>query len=270
MRNIVTYNQLGRYGRFANQLYQIAGTIGIARKNGFDFAFPEWKNYDHVERFGSQEDIDLQKYFENPLPVYSGPQLADRFVHWGYHDVTLKNSCSISGHLQSIRYFEHCLDEVKWYFKMKDEYPQNDYCAIHVRLGDYDNAYHPRLDMRYYAEAIAQLPGGIKFLVFSDEAEGAVEMFKSYYSTRPKDRHFKFVETNNGYIDDFKLMKSCRHFIVGNSSYSAMAAILGEAKDKLVIAPDPWFGPKYTDITGNDIYCSDWTVINYEKKEVVA
>src|ERR1044072_7384933 len=114
-RNIVTYNQLGRYGRFANQLYQIAGTIGIARKNGFDFAFPEWKNYDHAERFHSQEDIDLQKYFVNPLPVYNGPQLPDRFVDWGYHEIKLTQSCSLSGHMQSIRYFEHCLDEVNWY-----------------------------------------------------------------------------------------------------------------------------------------------------------
>jgi hypothetical protein len=65
-------------------------------------------------------------------------------------------------------------------------------------------------------------------------------------------------------------MKACRHFIIGNSSYSAMAAILGEAPDKKVIAPAPWFGPKYTDIKGDDIYCSDWTVINYEKKEAVA
>lgn len=266
-RNIVTYHQLGRYGRFANQLYQIAGTIGIARKNGFDFAFPEWRNYDHVERFGSQEDIDLQKYFENPLPVYKGPQLPDRFVHWGYHDIKLTNSCSLSGHMQSLKYFEHCLDEVRWYFRMKDEYPQNDFCAIHVRLGDYDNAYHPRLDMRYYAEAITQFPEGSKFYVFSDDWEAASDMFVAHYGSDKEGKRFKYV--SGDYIDSFKKMKSCRHFIIGNSSYSAMAAILGEAKGKKVIAPSPWFGPKHTDITGKDIYCPDWTAINYEKKEVM-
>ena len=262
-RNIVTYNQLGRYGRFANQLYQIAGTIGIARKNGFDFAFPEWKNYDHAERFHSQEDIDLQKYFVNPLPVYNGPQLPDRFVDWGYHEIKLTQSCSLSGHMQSIRYFEHCLDEVNWYLKMKDEYPQNDYCAIHVRLGDYDGGYHPRMDMRYYGEAIAQFPKGTKFIIFTDDQVTAGRLFSEYGNG------FTFSEGKN-YIEDFKLMKSCRHFIIGNSSYSAMAAILGEAKDKRVIAPSPWFGPKYTDIKGDDIYCPDWTVINYENKEVSA
>lgn len=265
MRNIVTFNALGRYGRFCNQMFQIAGTIGIARKNGFDFAFPEWKNYDHAERFGSTEDIDLQKYFANPLPIYKGPALPDKFIHWGYHDVPLTQSCSLSGHLQSFKYFEHCFDEVKWYFKMKDEYPQQDFCAIHVRLGDYDNAYHPRLDEGYYLPAIEHFSKDQRFMLFSDDKEAAYKMLKKHIDGR------RLILNNNGdYLSEFRMMKSCRHFIIGNSSYSAMAAILGEAPDKKVIAPAPWFGPKYTDITGKDIYCEDWTVINYEKKEVAA
>jgi hypothetical protein len=264
MRNIVTFNSLGRYGRFANQLYQIAGTIGIARKNGYDFAFPEWKNFDHAERFGSAEDIDLQKYFVNPLPVYKGPALPDQFVHWGYHDVRLWQSCSLSGHLQSLKYFEHCFDEVKWYFRMKDEYLQNDYCAIHVRLGDYDDAYHPRLGLEYYLPAIEHFGSDQLFLLFSDDKDTAIKMLQPYLGNR------LILSDFWDYLDDFKLMKACRHFIIGNSSYSAMAAILGEAPDKKVIAPSPWFGPKHTDITAKDIYCPNWTVIDYSKKEAYA
>jgi hypothetical protein len=260
MRKIVTFNSLGRYGRFANQMFQIAGTIGIARKNGFDFAFPEWKNYDHAERFGSHEDIDLQKYFVNPLPVYQGPVLPERFVDWGYHDIHLTENCSLSGHMQSEKYFSHCLDEIRWYFRMKDEYPTTDKVAIHIRLGDYDNAYHPRMDMGYFAPAIDQFSKGTKFLVFSDEPVKAKEMFAKHYK---EIKRFEFVEAD--YIDSFKLMKSCRHFIIANSSYSAMAAILGETPDKKIIAPAPWFGPKYTNITGNDIYGEGWSVIDYEQ-----
>src|SRR5215831_4811792 len=137
---IVTFNSLGRYGRLANGMYQIAGTIGIAQRNAFDYAFPVWRNYDHLERFGSSEDIDLQKYFINHLPLYNGPTLPDRFVDWGYHDVQLTESVSLSGHFQSTRYFAHCLDTVRHYFRMINEPPLNDYCSVHVRLGDYDNA----------------------------------------------------------------------------------------------------------------------------------
>ncbi len=268
MRKVVTFSSLGRYGRFANQMFQIAGTIGIARKNGYDFAFPEWKNYDHAERFGSNEDIDLQKYFVNPLPIYQGRELPEKFVDWGYHDIRLSESCSLSGHMQSEKYFSHCIDEIRWYFRMKDEYSPRDKVAIHVRLGDYDNAYHPRMDMRYFAKAIELFPKGTQFLVFSDEPDAASDMFVAHFGSDKKGERFQYVKGDNPateYIDCFKLMKACRHFIIGNSSYSAMAAILGEAPDKKIIAPAPWFGPKYTSITGNDIYGANWTVINYEQ-----
>lgn len=252
MRKIVTFQTLGRMGRLCNQMFQIAGTIGIARRNGFDFAFPPWVNHDHRDRFGSSEDVDLQKYFVNPLPLYDGPPLPDRFVQWGYSDVVLTESVSLSGHMQSLKYFEHALDEVKWYFCMVDEYSQNDYVAVHIRLTDYSNTYHPRLDMRYYGPAMARFPGA-KFLVFSDDLNSARQMFGD-----------KVEYANGNYINDFRLMKSCQHFIIGNSSYSAMAAILGEAKDKQVVAPRPWFGPAYTQITGEDIYVDGWTIINWQ------
>lgn len=256
MRNLVTFSQIGRYGRLCNQMYQIAGTIGIARRNGFDFAFPEWKNYDHRDRFGSTEDIDLQKYFVNSLPRYDGPPLPDHFVHWGYKDIKLSQSASLSGHMQSEKYFEHCIDEVKWYFRMQSEPALNDYCAIHVRLGDYDNAYHPRLGTEYYREAVNQFDASQKFLIFSDDLKAARYMF------RESDK-FSFSEGRD-YLEDFKLLKTCRHFVIGNSSYSAMAAILGDAKDKRVVAPRPWFGPAAT-ISGEDIYSSEWTVIDYKQ-----
>lgn len=256
MSKIVTFNQLGRYGRFCNGMFQIAGTIGIARKNGFDFAFPLFINHDHKNRFGSTEDIDLYKHFVHPLPVYNGPTLPELFIHWGYHDIKLKNSTSISGHLQSQRYFDHCLDEVKYWFEMHNEPRENDYCAIHCRYGDYDNAYHPILDESYYLPAMDEFGSRQKFLVFSDDIPVAKKIFG------------KGVEYSEGrnYIEDFKLMKACRHFIIGNSSYSAMAAILGNAEDKRVIAPSPWFGPKYTNITGQDIYNPEWKVIEYSKQ----
>lgn len=249
---MLTFAALGRYGRLCNQMFQIAGTIGIARRNGAQFGFPRWINHDHRDRFGSNEDVDLQRYFVNPLPHYSGPSLPDYFVHWGYHDVILRESVSLSGHMQSLKYFSHALDEVKWYFKMVDEPPLNDYCAIHVRLGDYDDAYHPRLDMRYYAPAMEQFHGA-KFLIFSDDLASAREMFGD-----------KVEYAQGNYIEDFRLMKTCRHFIIGNSSYSAMAAILGEAPDKQVVAPRPWFGPGHAAITGEDIYGNGWKVIEWQ------
>lgn len=253
MSGYCTMKAIGNYGRFANGMYQIAGVLGIARRNQLKPVFPLWCNHWHRDGFGSKEDIELYKHFVNPLPqIPDGIEFTDRHVEWGYHETILPaGNWNLSGHFQSVKYFEHCIDEVKWYLTMKDELPLNDYVAIHVRLGDYDNAYHPRLDMKYYGPAMARFPDR-KFLIFSDDLDSAKQMFGNG------------VEYANGnYIEDFRLMKSCRDFIIGNSSYSAMAAILGEAKDKRVVAPRPWFGPAYAHITGEDIYCPDWTVINW-------
>lgn len=266
MKGYCTMTSIGAYGRFANMLWQVAGVIGIARKNGLQPVFAPLINNDHKDRFDSTEDIHLDKYFSNPLPrIPDGVRWQDKPVQWGYQDVRLgAGNWNLSGHFQSGKYFDHCLDEVKWYMRMKGEPELNDACAIHVRLGDYDGAYHPRLGLSYYTKAIESFPAGMRFILFSDNIEAAFEMLSTY-----KER---IILTDHGmnYLESFRLMKSCRHFIIGNSSYSAMAAILGEPKDKRVIAPAPWFGPKYTNITGNDIYCPGWTVINYEQQKVIA
>lgn len=248
---MVTFSALGRYGRWANQLYQIASTIGIARRNGFDYAFPEWLNYDH-RRLGYEGDIEVEKYLKNPLPRYVGPTLPDYFVHWGYRDVRLAESVSLSGHMQSERYFEHAIDEVRWQLWMKGEPSRSNYCGIHVRRGDYDDQYHPRVPESYYREAMRHVAG--PYLVFSDDVAECKKMFGAD------------VEYSEGrdYLNDFKLLKSCSRFIIGNSSYGAIAAVLSDAPDKQVVAPRPWFGAKYTAIDGEDIYGENWKVINWQ------
>jgi hypothetical protein len=252
---IVTFANLGLMGRFCNGAYQVAGTIGVARRNNADFAFPPWINHDHRDRFGSSEGVNVYEHFANPLPLYSGPPLPERWVDWGFHDVDLTESVSLKGHFQSEKYFSHALDEIRWYLRMKDEPPQNDCVAIHWRAGDYTDGdgYHPRLTMGYYRSAMAEFPGA-KFLVFSDDIVGAKQMFGSG------------VEYSEGrdYLEDFKLLKRCRHYIVANSSYSAMAAVLSDAPDKRVVVPRPWFGKAYTHITAEDIYGADWKVIDWK------
>lgn len=272
MAKLVTFSRLGTYGRFANQMYQVAGTIGIARRNRFEFAFPEWINHDALN-FGQTEDISVQKYFENPLPRYDGPPLPERGIPWGYHEVRLTQSCDLLGHFQSLKYFEHCFEEVEWYLRMKDEPPLQDVCAVHVRLGDYGeqaspqhpqgNPYHPRMNMAYYEPAFAQFPADQKYLVFSD----GIEETKRMFGDSPQ---FEYSEGRT-YFEDFKLMKRCRHFIISNSSFSAMAAVLGEAPDKKVVAPSPWFGGPYsTTLDPKDIYNPDWTIINYVRERSTA
>ena len=78
---MVTFAQLGRYGRLGNQMFQVASTIGIAKANGYDYVFPEWVNHDAVERFGSKEDV-------NSFTIDNQAQARLRFGDW-QHTVLL-------------------------------------------------------------------------------------------------------------------------------------------------------------------------------------
>lgn len=250
----LTNLSIGNYGRLCNGMYQVCAVIGIARRNNLTPVFPLWRNTWHRDAFGSTEDIDIYKHLVNPLPpIPEGVRFTDKQVEWGFHDTVLpQGNWNLSGHFQSEKYFAHAIDEVRWQLRMKDEPPQNDYCAIHVRRGDYDDHYHPRIPASYYREAMKLVAG--PYLVFSDDIAACREMFGSD------------VEYSEGrdYLADFKLMKASSRFIIGNSSYSAMAAVLSDAPGKQVVAPRPWFGAAYTGIDGEDIYGANWKVINWQ------
>jgi hypothetical protein len=259
---LVTFSRLGRWGRFCNGAFQVASSIGIARKNNCDFAFPLWQNHDGLN-FESNIDIDVYKRFKNQLPLYEGPPLPELGIPFGYQDVTITRDTDLLGHFQSQKYFDHCIDEVRHYLTMNDEPPQNDYVGLHFRGGDYGpasspqhpqgNEYHPRLGPSYYGQAM-DLFHGAKFLVFTDTPAEARQMFGD---------RVDYAEGKD-YLEDFKSLKRCAHFIIGNSSFSAMAAILGEAKDKKVVAPRPWFGASYLkQLDGESIYSKEWAVLNW-------
>lgn len=247
----------GGLGRFGNQLFTIAGVIGIADKSGQPFGFPEWYNRDNA-LFGG-EVTKFSDVFVNPLPDDRGLSYQEYGYFWGYRDVILKDgNWSINAHLQSPKFFEHSIDKVRHYFTMKDEPEQNDYVAIHYRAGDYiDNpeAYHPRCSYKYYWDAIGLFNEDQKFLIFSDGSEDEIRR------NVPMGGDNIEIFRGEGYLGDFKLMKKCKSFIIANSSFSAIAAILADHPEKKVVAPKRWFGTQAGDMNWNDGYDKNWIVI---------
>jgi hypothetical protein len=111
------------------------------------------------------------------------------------------------------------------------------------------------MPISYYREAMNRM-NATRFVVFSDDIDAAKQMFGS---------DVEYSEGND-YITDFYLMTTADHFIIANSSYSAMAAWLGTNPNKKVISPNgqSWFGP-CAGITGDDIIHQDWETIDVRK-----
>lgn len=230
----------GGLGRFGNQCFTLAGTIGIATRNGQPYGFGPWRTVDNA-LFGDPVD-DIEDYLVNPLPrVPEGLLFTDAGYHWEFRNYNVPTgNWNIQAHLQDPLYFIHCMDLIRETLRFKDEPEQNDYVAIHYRAGDYiddPNAYHPRQSREYYEKAMALFPSKTKFILFSDNMDELIDRL-------PMRLDCQYIPAAHyHYLEDFKLMKRCHSFITSNSSFSLMAAILGEHPDKKMVCPRKWFGP---------------------------
>ena len=248
----------GGLGRFGNQLFTIAGVIGIAVRSGQSYGFPKWINQDNAI-FGLPVQ-EMDQFFVNPLPQWVDVPFQDYGYFWGYRDIVLPSgNWNIDAHMQSDKFFLHCIDRIREQFRMKDEPEQNDCVAIHYRAGDYiddPTAQHPRCSREYYDQAMNLFPKGTKFKIFSDDIVAASMLLGI------ESEYYPSIRANTNYIEDFRLMKRCKSFITANSSFSSMAAILGEHPEKKVIMPRRWFGSQMPAEFGTeDIYHQNAIVI---------
>lgn len=216
---MITFSKLGSYGRLGNQMFQIASTIGVAVKNGVEFGFP---------------DFDNQVYFKNRLPSCRS-KLPRVDVGWGYHEIFAQKA-DLVGYLQSEKYFENCKGIVRYYLTPDYDIEEREGVAVHVRRGDYDDLYHPRLGEEYYSVAIGAMEalGYDRFTFFSDTPED-IGWAEDYGEIRPVGSE----------IEDLVDFSGHEAYIIGNSTWSWWGAWLGDPYEcKHVCAPYRWFGPK--------------------------
>jgi hypothetical protein len=229
---VVTF-PLGELGRLGNQLFQIAATIGIARRNGCSFVFPPWP---------------YARHFESPIPqVPSLRQFQRRMSRtFGYEEIVIDRATELRGFFQSERFFALCEAEVRHYFtphhalarlleRQFGDLLAAKTCSVHVRRTDYvGDSLWPDLGAGdYYERAMSQFDSDTIFVIFSDDIEWCKERFGA-------DSKF-FVEALSE-VEDLFLMARCKGHIIANSSYSWWGAWLDPNPDKRVIAPSRWFG----------------------------
>lgn len=250
IQRMITFSNLGQYGRLGNQMFQIASVIGIAGKNGHDYIFPEWK---------------YTPYMRKALPTGIVPATKIDEVGFHYNEFKVgEGAYDIVGYLQSWKYFDHVKDTVNEYFTLSDGHKNavdsiarsfgDNTCSIHVRRTDYVNLaqHHPVMPVAYYTRAM-EIMGDCTYVVFSDDIAWCRENFVG--------GKFVFVHESHPDIYDMMLMAKCKHNIIANSSFSWWGAYLNGNPDKKVIAPAKWFGPAYDKLNTHDLLPENWSKI---------
>lgn len=236
-----TYIELGHAGRIGNAIFQISATIGYAKKYGVRFCFPKWE---HQNSFNIPQEFFVDKGLINVKSKHSEPG-------YTYSEIPFQENCSLYGYYQSWKYFDNCSEYIRELFTPPNlDATFKDYCCVHVRRTDYLNypKHHPIQPMQYYMSAAEKIPTK-KFMVFSDDVEWCKQNFKG--------NEFAINETSS-VASDFSKMVSCSHYIIANSSFSWWAAWLSRSEDKVVVAPNNWFGPAYSTWSTEDLIPYKW------------
>ncbi len=195
---------------------------------------------------------------------------------WGFipEVLELDGNITLEGYFQSEKYFIEIEDVIRedltlsvnsdepLFNRYRDEILRTNSVSIHVRRGDYlELDSHNICTLNYYSKSIEFLQSqfsDLQFFVFSDDINWCSENF------RFKSRTFvNMNKAENNPLLDFKLMSSCKHNIITNSSYSWWAAWLNDNVEKLVVSPDRWFSKEAALRwkVGSEPLLEDWKTI---------
>lgn len=237
-RGRLYYANLGQRGRLGNQLFQIAGTIGLAHANNMQPVFPEWEYEGEFEKSLARASLS-----DECLPTYHEESFC-------YAPIKFTSSHIIDGYFQSEKYFHQVRNDIITQFEPNRQnalevdrlflrYGCPD-CALHVRRGDYTNndLFVDLTSTLYYERGLSQFGGSAKILVLSDDPEWCRRRFC--------DRRLVFADRSSEVIDLF-LFAHCPANIIANSSFSWWGAWLNCNANPVVFAPDRWFAGEFAD-----------------------
>jgi hypothetical protein len=274
---VITYTQLGNFGRLGNQLFQYAALRSVSLETGYEMKIPDpaaaaWQNqrcqlteFNIGCDFLTDEDYRSLKFrFTEPHHAAYWPQvfqigdntdLAGYFQNYQYfakHEKTVRTDLQLKGELDE--YAEEYLANLKT--------GNEKIVSVHFRRGDltdgtnpdYANYYGPADTLseesifgRYFFKAIEQFDNiNCRFLVFSGGSRAGMKNNQTdiaWCKQNLDEDKFLFCEEQTD-IQDFAIMKNCDHHITTHmTSFGYWAAFLNEKEGKRVIAPKNYTVP---------------------------
>lgn len=243
-----------------NQLFQYATGLGVARRLGVPLYcdvssfFRSRKRKLELPSFGVTLEGTWRGYAERLRLLKPDPaaRLVTDTAEFVQEVMTTGAPVRLEGWFQSWRYFAHIPEEVRAAFDFERialgraaealvsqirATPNS--VAVHVRHGDYRRfpSVYVLLGSEHYARARARVEAEVaapRFFVFSNEPNVAAQLVGDWPGVT--------LVTGLSGVEDFRLMASCSHFLIANSTFSWWAAWLGRSPEKRVIAPKVWYG----------------------------
>ena len=121
---MITYSNIGYFGRLGNQMFQYASLVGIATHRNFDYGIP-YKNADTEKTMNVRtgpEKLELTSVFKN----LKAKDVTVKKPQTVYYDVAckhepmyvelIKDGMDILGYFQSEKYFSHCKQNIREQF----------------------------------------------------------------------------------------------------------------------------------------------------------
>jgi len=284
-------------GGIGNQFFQYALGRNVAIKNNTELkldisGFEKYKLHNYglnhfniVENIATITEIQQFKpiwrqffpYAENTLSKFFLPWYKQNYIlepDFSYNpDIfKLKKNAYLEGVWQSEKYFSDISEIIRKEISVKNEpdglnqellnlIQRTNSVNVHIRRGDYASnpktqEKHGLLNLEYYINSLKLIEEKVRnphLFVFSDDIPWVRENFKI-------DLPICFIDHNGieKNYEDIRLMSSCRHHIIANSSFSWWGAWLSNNPGKIVIAPKRWFALGSLDKKTTDLIPSGW------------
>jgi hypothetical protein len=272
---MITNSRIGYNGRFGNQLFQFASTIGIGIKLGYEILFPKSNIINGLQSFNADgkpfiAKLDIVNYFDIDDKYFGDVKfdnnVVEKFFHFDEELFKINDSTNLDGFLQSEKYFEHCKSHIIDILKFKTQNLEianellpkknKELVAIHIRRTDYLylSDYHLLNGLDYVNLAINAIGGKDKyhFIICSDDTKWCKTIWGN-------DDNFTIINTGAPEID-FTIMSLCNHHIIANSSFSWWSSYLSKYENKKIVAPKNWFGQS-AKINTKDLYTKNMIII---------
>lgn len=144
--------------------------------------------------------------------------------------------------------------------KLYDLIEQNESVCVSIRRGDYveNPTFAKKYNVcgkEYFEAAVGEIRKRVKkpvFVLFSDDIGWCKKNIKL-----PGEKVY-FEDGTDPVWEKLRLMYSCKHFIISNSTFSWWAQYLSRNEKKVVVAPKVWSNSGYN----KDIYDASWVIVD--------